>query len=113
MLYMDETSATEMWERVDSLMVRIADAEEPYLLGTEVGGCVMDEIVKSVVASRVYRLWGSLTDMYELRPEERREAEALMRRAATEWLAVRDDDAARDKYFDRWLYNVCGHDRPI
>jgi hypothetical protein len=87
-------------------MVRIADAEEPYLLGTEVGGCVLDEIVKSVVASRVYRLWGGLTDMYELRPEARRETEALMRRAATEWLAVRDDDAARDKYFDRWLYHV-------
>lgn len=110
---MDETSATEMWERVDALMARIADAEEPYPLGTDVGGCVRDEIVESVVASRVYRLWGGLTDMYELRPEERREAEALMRRAATEWLAVKDDGAARDKYLDHWLYHVCGHERPV
>ena len=111
---MDEKpSATEIWERVDALMTQVAMEDEPYALGTEVGGCVVDEIAESVVAARVYQLWGCLTDMYELRPGERRETEALMRRAATEWLEVKDDDGARDKYLDHWLYDVCGHDRPL
>jgi len=63
------------------------------------GGCDRD----SVRASRVYELWAGLTDRYELAPdEERRETEALMRRAASGWLAVNQDSVAPDTYLDRW-----------
>jgi hypothetical protein len=49
-----------------------------------------------------YRLWGELTDHYEMKPAESRTVEALMRRAANEWLAIGGDDRARKKYFHRW-----------
>ena len=81
---MDETSAPEMWERLDQLMAQIAHAKEPYTLGTQVGECVLDAITESVIASRTYQLWAGLTDRYELRPGERGETEVLMRRAASE-----------------------------
>jgi hypothetical protein len=35
-----------------------------------------------------------------------------MLRAAAEWLEL-DDDAAREKYIDRWLHEECGYPRPV
>lgn len=92
-----------LWDRLDELMVQIASAGEPYAIATEVGGCVLDAITESVAASRVYQVWAKLTDRYELRPDERGETEAVMREAAREWLAVKHDDAARDRYLDHWV----------
>jgi len=92
-----------LWDRLDELMVQIASASEPYSIATEVGGCVLEAITESVTASRVYQVWAELTDRYELSPDERGETEAVMRRAARDWLAVKHDDAARDRYLDHWL----------
>ena len=104
---MDEPPAAESWERFDHLMAQITTENEPYRLGIDALGCLSDALTRSPVVDRAYRLWGELTDRYELRPEERGATEALMRHAASEWTAAQDD-AARGRYLDRWLYEVCG-----
>jgi hypothetical protein len=35
-----------------------------------------------------------------------------MRRAATEWLAVADDEARWRSFFDHWLYAEIGYELP-
>jgi transcriptional antiterminator Rof (Rho-off) len=100
-----------MWERLDALMEQIASADEPYPIASEVGGCVLDAIIDSLPAEYVYLIWAELTDHWELKPDERAEAETLMRRAATEWLAVRHDATARERHLDRWMFEVCGYKR--
>ena len=57
-------------------------------------------------------LWGALTDWIEVRPAETDRAELAMRRAAREWLSLLDDGEARREYFDRWLYDEMGYERP-
>jgi hypothetical protein len=107
----DEPQDAGMWERLDALMVEIAAATKPSPIASEVGGCVLDAITESVPAEYVYLIWAGLTDHWELKPDERTEVEALMRRAATEWLAVAHDDAARDRYLDHWMFEVLGYER--
>jgi hypothetical protein len=60
----------------------------------------------------LWLLWGSLTDWVENKPDEAAEAEEIMRRAATEWLIVADDETRWRAYFDRWLYDEMGYERP-
>ena len=104
-----QDSAT--WEKLGALMTQIATATEPYWLGIDVMGCVVDAITVSATANSVYLIWAELTDRYELKVEERPEAEAEMRRAASEWLAIRHDAVARERYLDRWRYDICGYER--
>lgn len=76
----------------------------------------MDEtlgvITSGEYAGSMYCLWGALTDWVELKPDEEARACAEMARAAREWLALdpRDSDAVC-RYFDHWLYDVCGYKR--
>jgi hypothetical protein len=42
----------------------------------------------------LWLMWGSLTDWVENRPSETPEAEEAMRRAASEWLTLADDQSA-------------------
>lgn len=65
-------------------------------------GCAVDYLTTSVIVSRLYQVWGDLTDQFELKPEERAEALNAMKQAAGEWIAARDDAAARASYLDRW-----------
>ena len=109
---MDESSAQGVSDELDRLMARIARTEDPYSLGIEAMGAVVDAIPHSLIASHVYRLWGELTDRYELKPEKRFETQGVMRCAAGEWPATKDDPIARDRYLDHWLDNVCGYERP-
>ena len=51
-------------------------------------------------------MWASMQDWYELREGDAAEALESIRQAATEWPAVKDDPAARDRYFDRWTSRV-------
>jgi len=59
----------------------------------------------------LWLLWGSLTDWVENKPAEAGEAEAAMRRAASEWLGVVDDELRWRQYFERWLYDEMGYER--
>jgi hypothetical protein len=107
----DDHQFAAVRDRLDELMVQIAGASEPYWIANEVGGLLLDAMTESVAATSVYLIWASLTDRYELKPKERTEAEGEMRQAASEWLVVKDDAAARDRYLDHWRFDVCGYAR--
>lgn len=60
----------------------------------------------------LWLLWGALTDRVDENPDEASVAREAMRRAAEEWLALPPESSARTAYFDRWLYEEMGYDRP-
>jgi hypothetical protein len=61
----------------------------------------------------LWLIWGALTDVVETQPQRLSEAEATMRRAAREWLALPTGDvAAREQYLQRWVYAELGYERP-
>lgn len=99
----DESRDMEMWARLDELVAKVGWAREPYGLGLQVMSCAIDAAAESGDASRVYELWGGLTDRYELRPGDRGHTEDLMRIAASEWSAVRNGDEPVHTYLERWL----------
>jgi hypothetical protein len=100
-----------MWVRVAELMGRCATATDPYPIASEIQGCVLDAMPRSIDATSIYLILGALGDMHDLKPEARQKAEALMGRAANEWRAVKDDDAARARYLSDWRYDICGYER--
>ena len=57
-------------------------------------------------------IWGALSDWVEARPSERVDAEAAIRDAARDWLAVEGHPIAQGAFFDRLVYEVCGYARP-
>ena len=60
----------------------------------------------------LWLIWGALTDWVEQRPAEASQAEAVMARAAREWLSLPEAAGAQRTYFDHWLYEELGYDRP-
>ncbi|MFF0286838.1 hypothetical protein [Streptomyces sp. NPDC005262] len=60
----------------------------------------------------LHLIWGALTDWVELRPAETDQAETRMITAAREWLTIEGDRDAEARYFDRWIYDVLGYERP-
>jgi hypothetical protein len=60
----------------------------------------------------LWLLWGALTDWHEAKPAERSEAEQAMVRAAEEFVAMASDDDGLHNYFDIWLYERLGLERP-
>jgi hypothetical protein len=66
------------------------------------------------VAWPLWLIWGALTDVVEVQPANRATAEAKMRQAAEEWLALpAKDDATRKAYLDRWVYHEIGYEPPM
>jgi hypothetical protein len=108
---MCDPSVEPWWDEFSDLMAQIESADEPYWLSVNNGGLLVEPMVDSVVATSLYLIWRSLEDMYDVRPDERSEANGVMRSGAREWLAVKDDDAARSRYLDHWRYDVCGYER--
>ncbi|PYC67340.1 hypothetical protein C7C45_22665 [Micromonospora arborensis] len=100
-------------ERARDLSEQILRADDPYDLGLQFMGETIDVIDIVEYAGSMYCLWGALTDRVELKPDEEDRTFAEMARAARDWLALdpRDSEAVR-RYFDYWLYDVCGYERP-
>ncbi|MGQ5262828.1 hypothetical protein ACTWLT_18980 [Micromonospora sp. ZYX-F-536] len=100
-------------ERARDLAEQILRADEPYDLGLLFMGETLDVMTIGEYADSMYCVWGALTDWVELKPDEQDRAFAEMTRAAREWLALdpHDNDAVF-RYFDYWLYDVCGYERP-
>jgi hypothetical protein len=104
---------TDDWpEELDQRIAAVATAGNPYEAAVAVTNCAGEDLVASATASRLYRVWAALQDRFELKAEDRAEALAAMRRAASEWLVARNDPIAREAYLDRWLYEVLGYERP-
>ena len=111
---MDELDRPKALVELDAVIAKVATADDPYVVVvSELCGCALEATSTSEIAYRLYRLWAELSDWQELRPESKPEADAAMRRAATEWVAVKDDATARDRYLDHWLDDVLGGERPI
>lgn len=60
----------------------------------------------------LWLIWGALTDWVEQKPAEAEQAESSMIRAAQDWLSLPETDEAQRAYFDRWLYDELGYERP-
>jgi len=85
----------------------------PYRAGWRIWGTAMRHADASrEVMWPMWLLWGALTDWIENKPQDTSQAAAAMRRAAQEWLAVPDEVQAQRVYFERWLYEEMGYERP-
>lgn len=112
----DEWGRPTTVEGLTELIAKVPKADDPYEVGGEVWRGAMGVAGRSPQPAEVgydlWLLWGGLTDWVENKPDETAEAHEAMRRAAADWAAVKDDPSARDAYFDYWLYEVIGYDRP-
>lgn len=91
----------------------LATEEAPYATGWNVWGIAMSHAPESPdVMHPLWLIWGALTDWVENKPEQRTQAEEVMRRAAREWLSLDSQDPkARHEYLDRWVYDEMGYER--
>jgi hypothetical protein len=97
------------------LLRRLAGQDgEPYDIGRELWSLSMVRVDPSGdwIYHPSWLLWGALTDRVELNPAEAQDAEAEMVDAAREFLEVNGDPLRERAYFDRWLYERIGLDRP-
>lgn len=99
-------------EHVGDLAQGVLTAADPYEAGLDFMGGLVDHMEAEEPAGSLYLIWGALTDWVALRPDEEQLAMSEMLRAAREWLTLDCDDRdAVDRYFDHWLYDVCGYKR--
>jgi hypothetical protein len=109
---------TETKGELRSLLERIASSEavdDAYTLASDAWKYSMSrvELEGDWIFHPMWLLWGGLTDWAELKPEEAQDAAISMRRAASEFLAIDPaDEPAQRAYFDVWLYEELGYERP-
>ena len=108
-----EADEGDALRRIDALVESLPAADEPYWVAVEIMGVASEALVTSIRACQHYEIWAALTDRYELKSDERPQAVAAIRRAAAEWLGVKDDPVASDEYFDQWLYEILGYRRTV
>jgi hypothetical protein len=68
------------------------------------------------IAWPLARMWDALNKRVEWPFDESGSNVAaydLIRRAASEWLGVAEDESGRTAYFERWLYDECGYPRGV
>lgn len=118
----DDDRAAELGFLADlrNLAVEMATAPEPYSVASQMWSLSMGGMLSvgrwSAAPEPHWMIWAAFTDQNDfkdlrdkLSPEEKAQAVATMRRAATEWLAVADDRNAWSAYFDHWVYDECGY----
>jgi hypothetical protein len=90
----------------------VAGGAVPYDCARNIWSTAMSVTTSPEVMHPMWLIWGALTDWVENRPEEIRQAECAMLRAANEWLAIdRDDHVQRKAYLDRWVFDEMGYER--
>lgn len=95
------------------MRVILSGEKPPYRAGRRIWATAMQHASSSdEIMWPLWLLWGALTDWVEVKPDETEQAESAMRRAAQEWLSLPDNVEAQRTYFDRWLYEEMGYDRP-
>jgi hypothetical protein len=62
-------------------------------------------MAESKLACELFMLFVNLTDLFELWPDKRDEAQELIRHAAVEWGSLKDGDAL-DAYFDGYARQI-------
>lgn len=110
----NETTLPVARRHVETCMrLIVAQRGSAYRAGWRIWGTAMRHAsVSDNIMWPLWLLWGALTDWVEVKPEETDQAESAMRRAASEWLALPDNSEAQHTYFDKWLYDEMGYERP-
>jgi hypothetical protein len=110
----DEPALAIARRRIETVMrLIVARRGSAYRAGWRIWATAMHYAPESTqIMWPLWLLWGALTDWVEVKPEEADQAESAMRRAAHEWLALPDNAEAQRAYFDRWLYDEMGYERP-
>lgn len=91
----------------------LEDQIKPYDAGRKIWKASMTQVAHLPdIMHPLWLIWGSLTDWVENHPDQEQKVEVEMRRAAREWLTLTPEDgAARNAYFDRWVYEELGYKR--
>ncbi|WP_143536963.1 hypothetical protein [Rubricoccus marinus] len=91
----------------------VAGEVDPYDAGWRIWGQAFGHAAEYPdIMWPTWLIWGALTDRVEVRPEETEQAYEAIRRAAREWLLLPDDPSAQEAYFQRWVYEELGYERP-
>ena len=91
----------------------LSGEEDPYKAGREIHHRAFIAVPNSKeLMWPQWLLWGALTDWVEVKPNEKDQAYEAIRRASREWLTVAHDMTLYKPYFDRWLYEELGYERP-
>ena len=98
--YLSPTVAEGARVLAAELIAQEAD-EDTYWRGIELMS-LLGRHLPDDVPGRLYVVWGALTDIWDLHLERRTESVALMRAAATEFLALKDGSTELDAYLTRW-----------
>jgi hypothetical protein len=107
---MAEPNADEILRRIDSLISQVRESEDPYPIACDVADAASRLLVTDLIACGVHMVWSALNDRWELKEDERADAESMMRRAAAEWLST-DGDDARLTLLDHWQFDILGYKR--
>jgi hypothetical protein len=101
----DQRRAPAYLDELRPLMGRVIASDDPSIPAAEILAALHDHLETEIFATSLYLVWGCLG---ESEWESDRAADA-----AREWLGLdhHDLDAVR-RYYDRWLYDVCGYQRP-
>jgi hypothetical protein len=102
----------------DRIRLLLVSSGREYDLGLELVSVgsrgMLDESV-ATVAEPLFLIWASLTDLVDgargREPDAEASATLVMIRAAKEWLAISRNEAKRELYLDRWMYEECGYER--
>ena len=99
----------------DRLARSVLTEADPYEHGIKFMGFCMNNFEVGELAVGLYLTWGAITDGVNGPNHDQFEEWAYdaMKRAASEWLALpTSDEAERQAYVDRWVYDECGYTRP-
>ena len=87
------------------MIAEIPTSDHPYHASLAVKDVALDAI-DTEIGGELYGMWSVLQDWYELREEDAREALEAMRKAASDWPAVKGDRTARTNYVEQWRSTV-------
>jgi hypothetical protein len=101
----DQRRAPAYLDEMRMLMRRVVTSDDPAVPAAAILAALHDHLETEDFATSLYLVWGYLG---ENEWEAGRAADA-----AREWLALdhTNRDAVR-RYYDHWLYEVCGYPRP-
>lgn len=110
----DDTALDVAKRDIEACMRLIASRRgSAYRAAWRVWGTAMRHATDSdTIMWPLWLMWGALTDWVEQRPAETEQAVSAMARAALEWLSLPENGEIQRAYFDRWLYDELGYERP-
>jgi hypothetical protein len=101
----DQRPAPAYLDEITPLMQRLIKADDPSIPAAAIMAALHDHLESEEFATSLYLVWGVLGEG-EWQAEQAVEA-------AREWLVLdHGDREAVRRYYDHWLYDVCGYDRP-